>query len=92
MSPPYRRVPEELKEKILDAVKNDGIAVSQASREYWVSSQSIHAWLRKEMDTWIHWERVDMREVNRLRKDKEDLLKLIWALNLELEKTKKKRY
>jgi transposase-like protein len=44
----YRRVPTELKEKILDAVKNDGISVRQASEEYEVSQQSIHAWLRKE--------------------------------------------
>ena len=88
---PYRRVPQELKEKILDAVKNDGIPVSQASREYGVSTPSIHAWLKKEAE-WFEWERVDMREVNRLRKDKEDLLKLVWALSMEIDKTKKKNY
>ena len=87
----YRRVPEELKEKILRAVQYEGIAVSQASREYWVSSQSIHAWLRKEVSHRDTREQVDMREVQRLRKDKEDLLKLIWSLNFELEKTKKKK-
>jgi len=87
----YRRVPQELKEKILDAVQNDGISVSQASREYGVSTPSIHAWLKKELEN-TSWERVDMREVNRLRKDKDDLLKLIWALTAELDKTKKKNY
>jgi len=88
---PYRRVPQELKDKILDAIKNDGIAVSQASREFWVSVPSIHAWLKKEAEA-TGWERVDMREVNRLRKDKEDLLKLVWALSMEIDKTKKKSY
>jgi transposase-like protein len=50
MPGPYRRVPQELKDKILDAVKNDGIPVSQASREYGVSTPSIHAWLKKELE------------------------------------------
>jgi len=86
-----RRVPQELKDKILDAVKNDGIPVAQASREYGVSTPSIHWWLKKEAVN-IWWERVDMREVNRLRKDKEDLLKLVWAMAAEIEKTKKKKY
>jgi len=44
----YRRIPSELKEKILDTVKNDGISVRQASEEYEVTQQTIHAWLRKE--------------------------------------------
>ena len=91
MPGPYRRVPQELKDKILDAVKNDGIPVSQASREYGVSTPSIHSWLKKELEN-TSWERIDMREVNRLRKDKEDLLKLVWALTAELDKTKKKSY
>ena len=91
MNPPYRRVPQELREKILNAVKIDGIPVSQASREFWVSTPSIHSWLKKEAEN-VGWERIDMREVNRLRKDKEDLLKLIWALTAELDKTKKKSY
>lgn len=88
---PYRRVPQELKEKILDVVKNDGIAVSQASREYGVSTPTIHWWLKKEAEE-LWYERVDMREVNRLRKDKEDLLKLVWALSMEIDKAKKKNY
>jgi len=50
MPGPYRRVPQELKDKILDAVKNDGIPVSQASREYGVSTPSIHSWLKKELE------------------------------------------
>jgi len=91
MSGPYRRVPEELKNKILDAVKNDGIPVSQASREYGVSTPSIRSWLKKELED-TQWEQVDMREVQRLRKDKEDLLKLVWALSMEIDKTKKKNY
>lgn len=86
----YRRVPKELKEKILDWVKNDGISVRQASQEYWISEQSIHKWLRDESEDtgfWMH----NQAEIRRLKKDKEDLLLLVWALTAELDKAKKKK-
>lgn len=86
----YRRVPSELKEKILDAVKNDGISVKQAAEEYGVSQQSIHGWLRKE-SVYTGSNTHNLSEIRRLKKDKEDLLCLIWALTAELDKTKKKR-
>lgn len=86
----YRRVPSELKEKILDSVKNDGIPVKQASEEYGVSQQSIHKWLRDESiytGSNVH----NQAEIRRLKKDKEDLLLLVWALTVEVEKAKKKK-
>ena len=86
----YRRVPQELKAKILSSVKNDGISVRQAAKEYSVSEQSIHIWLKKESE-WSGGRNHDAGEIRRLKKDKEDLLLLVWALTAELEKTKKKR-
>ena len=86
----WKKVPEELKNKILDSVKNNWIPVSQASKEYWVWAQTIRWWLKKEVTTNGWW--VDIRELNRLKKDKEDLLKLVWALSMELDKVKKKNF
>ncbi len=81
----------ELKNKILDAIKNDGISVSQASKEYGVSTVSIYDWLRKGFET-FPWEKVDLWKIRRLEKDKEDLLIIIWAMQLEINKLKKKKY
>lgn len=72
----YRRVPAELKEKILDSVKNDGISVKKASEEYGVSEQSIHKWLRDE-SVYAGSNMHNEAEIRRLKKDKEDLLCLI---------------
>ena len=44
----YKRVPEELKQKILEAVKHDGLSVRKASQEYGVSQQTVHLWIKKE--------------------------------------------
>lgn len=87
------RINPELKEKILESIKNDWLSVSQASREYKVSSNTIHYWLRQELITNSSWEKVNsssLKEIRRLKKDKEDLLIIIWALSVEVEKLKKK--
>lgn len=85
------KVNNELKNKILDAIKNDGITVRQASQEYGVSTVSIYDWLRKGYSS-ESWEKVNLWEIRRLNKDKEDLLIIIWAMQLEINKLKKKKY
>lgn len=87
------RIKPELKEKILESIKNDWLSVSQASNEYKVSTNTIHYWLRQELQTNSSWEKINsssLKEIRRLKKDKEDLLIIIWALSVEVEKLKKK--
>lgn len=82
-------ISKEIKKKILNSVKNEWIAVSKLSEEYWVSTVTIYSWMRKE------WEQnkssaINLWELNRLKKDKQDLLLIIWELTAEINKTKKK--
>lgn len=85
------KVNTELKNKILDAIKNDGITVRQASQEYGVSTVSIYEWIRKWVES-FPVEKVDLWKIRRLEKDKEDLLIIIWAMQLEINKLKKKKF
>ena len=85
------KVNTELKNKILDAIKNDGITVRQASQEYGVSTVSIYEWIRKWVES-FPGEKVDLWKFRRLEKDKEDLLIIIWAMQLEINKLKKKKF
>jgi len=80
----------KLKQKILNSIEKDGISVPTASREYWVSTVSIYAWLRKEVES-NGWNSANLWEIRRLRKDKDDLLLIIWELTAELNLSKKKR-
>lgn len=82
-------VAKELKQKILSSVKNDGLSVKKLSDEYWVSTVSIYAWMRQEWEQ-NKWNWYNLWELKRLKKDKEDLLLIIWELTAELNKTKKK--
>ena len=85
------RYPQQIKDKTMDAIKNHGYTVREASEEYWVNMKTINYWFRKEAEeTGVQWW-VNMRDYQRLKKSNEDLLLIIWELTAELNKTKKKR-
>lgn len=79
----------ELKEKVLHSIKKDVLSVKEAWEEYWVTPRAIYNWLRKDTSSnW--WNNSELKEIKRLKKDKEDLLLIIWELTAELNKTKKR--
>ncbi len=85
-----QRIDLKLKEKILKSVEKDGIPVHQASKEYWVHHKTIYNWLNKNVESnW--WTNASYWEIKRLKKDKDDLLLIIWELTAELNLSKKKR-
>ncbi len=80
-------VSKEIKTKILNAVENEWIPVQKLSEEYGVSKVSIYAWIKEKGEKiWSY----NLQELKRLKRDKEDLLIIIWELTAELNKTKKK--
>jgi len=78
----------ELKEKILKSIKQDWISAYKASQEYWIWVKSIYNWLNKSI-TENNWEKISYAEISRLKKDKEDLLLIIWELTKEVKDLKK---
>ena len=77
------RIPIETKEQILTRVK-EGIPVSQLSKEHGVSSKTIYGWLSKGLLS-----QPSALALGRLRREKDDLLKLVGKLTLELSKEKR---
>ena len=82
-------IAKEIKQKILSSIKDDGIAVSKLSLEYGVSKVAIYGWMKDEWST-ERGSGFNLRELSRLKKDKEDLLLIIWELTAEINKSKKK--
>jgi len=79
----FKRVPLETKSEILSKVKS-GQTVLDAAKQYAVSSKTIYAWLRNETRPDI-----SVLEYNRLRKENEELKRIIGIITLELERGKK---
>lgn len=80
------RIAPELKEQIINRIKNDGITVAHAAKDHGVSEASIYDWLGKKTA-----EVPSILEVNKLRRENEELLRLVGEITLKLSETQKKR-
>ena len=82
----FKKVPFETKEEILTKVKN-GETVIIAANQYGISPKTIYAWLRNQVKPDI-----SILEVNRLRRENDELKRIIGIVTLELERGKKNNH
>ena len=80
-----RRVPLETKKEIVEKVKN-GMTVSEAATQYAVSTKTIYGWLSNQTRP-----EISILEYNRMRKENEELKRIVGIITLELERGKKNR-
>lgn len=81
----FKRVPIETKREVLDKVKN-GTSVLDAAKQYAISSKTIYTWLQNETRPAI-----SILEYNRLKRENEELKRIIGLITLEMERGKKNR-
>jgi len=82
----FKKVPTQTKEEILTKVKN-GETVISVSSQYGISSKTIYAWLKNQVKPDI-----SILEVNRLRRENDELKRIIGIVTLELERGKKNNH
>lgn len=81
----YKRVPLETKNEIVEKVKT-GMSVAEAAKQYAVSTKTIYAWLSNQTRP-----EISVLKYNRLKKENEELKRIIGIITLELERGKKNR-
>lgn len=81
----FKRVPIDTKQEILTKVKN-GISIAEAAKQYAVSTKTIYTWLQNQTKP-----QLSILEYNRLKKENEELKRIIGIITLELERGKKNR-
>lgn len=74
-----------IKAEIVSKIRNDGMSVSEASATYSVSSKSIYYWLREGV---VDGNRNLILENNKLKKENEQLYKLLGRATAEMQKSK----
>ena len=79
----FKPIPKEIKEQILLRVK-EGIPVSQLASEHGVSTKTIYGWLSK-----LSEKTPSRLAYGRLKRERDDLLKLVGELSLKLSRGKK---
>jgi predicted site-specific integrase-resolvase len=83
----FKKIPSKIKEEILLKVKN-GLTVNAAAEQYGISPKTIYTWLRNQVRPDI-----TLMEFNKLKRENEELKRIIGLITLELEREKKaKRY
>jgi len=79
-------IPKEIKTEILAKVKG-GEKVADLANQFGVSDKSIYTWLHKETGDQV----VSIVQYNRLKRENEELKKLIGELSLRLSLGEKNR-
>ncbi len=75
----------KLKNEILDKIRNHGVAVSTVAEATGVSTKTIYRWLRNGI---VDKDRNLILENNRLRKENEQLYKMLGKATADLNRSK----
>lgn len=78
-------IAKEIKQQILDRAK-EGVSAPRLSREHGVSTKTIYGWLGNQTTG-----NPSALEHNRLKRERDELLKLVGKLTMDLSKEKKGR-
>jgi transposase-like protein len=78
------RISNELKEQVLNRIKNDGISVMEASKDHAISTHTIYRWLGLGTNAPTY------AEIAKLKKENKALLELVGEMTLKISETQKK--
>jgi transposase-like protein len=82
----FKKVPIKTKEEILLKIK-EGATVAETAEQYGISVKTIYAWLRNQVKPDI-----SVLEYNRLKRENDELKRIIGLITLELERGKKNQH
>lgn len=82
---PSKPTDPKVKAEIVNKIRNEGLSVSEASAKYSTSSKNIYRWLREGV---VDGNRNLVLELNKLRKENEQLYKLLGRATAEMNRPK----
>lgn len=80
------RIAPDVREQIINRIKNDGVSVGNAAKEHGISEATIYGWIAKKVDG-----QPTLSEIIRLKKENAQLLQLVGEITLKLSEAKKKK-
>ena len=79
------RVAPDVKEQIINRIKNDGVTVAEASKDHGISENTIYGWIAKKVNG------TSYSEIIKLKRENAQLLQLVGEITLKLSETQKKK-
>ena len=80
------RIAPDVREQIINRIKNDGVTVAQAAKDHGISEQTIYGWIAKKVES-----QPTFSELIRLKKENAQLLQLVGEITLKLSESQKKK-
>ena len=80
------RIAPDMKEQIINRIKNDGISVIEASKDHGISENTIYGWIAKKTEG-----QPTLSEIIKLKKENAQLLQLVGEMTLKLSDAQKKK-
>lgn len=80
------KISSEVKDQIINRIKNDGITVIQAAKEHGIAEGTIYTWIAKKTEG-----APTLSENIKLKRDVDNLLKLVGEMTLRLSESQKKK-
>ena len=80
------KIAPEVKEQIINRIKNDGVSVVEAAREHGLAECTIYSWIAKKVEG-----QPTLGEIIRLKRENTQLFQLIGEMTLKLSETQKKK-
>ena len=80
------RIAPDLKEQIINRIKNDGVTVVQASKDHGIPEPTIYSWIARKTDG-----QPSLSEIIKLKKENAQLLQLVGEITLKLSESQKKK-
>ena len=81
----FRVIAKDVREQIINRIKNDGVSASQAARDAGVSPKTVYGWLTKGVV-----KEPCIIEMNKLRRENQFLMMLLGKLTMEKAQREKK--
>jgi len=80
----FKPVKKEIRDEIMGKVQEGKFAVRELADQYGISDKTIYNWIREKATP-----EINLVEVNRLKRENEELKRIIGIVTLQLEREKK---
>ena len=80
------KIAPDLKEQIINRIKNEGVSVTQAAADHGIAEGTIYTWIAKKVEG-----QPTLSENIKIKRENDQLLRLVGEMTLKLSETQKKK-
>lgn len=80
------KIAPDVKDQIINRIKNEGVSVVQAAADHGIAEGTIYTWIAKKVEG-----QPTLSENIKIKRENDQLLRLVGEMTLKLSETQKKK-